>query len=165
MTHYSINNIKDFTAKLFCSEIFDSFYLSEATLVTFNTYHIDGYLKTAYFSDLKETESVPDREYSLWGENRSFCFDLIKGKRTPLQFKIVLILSRPNLQRLLESQNISYPADKISGLFFNISYQDGALSCITGTSLKEFSLDKTIENTWDSFMEKFLQKYDISYEK
>lgn len=165
MTYYRITQIKDFTARLFCSEIFDSFYLYEASLVTYNTYHIDGHIKPAYFSDIKETGGIPDRAYSLWGENRSFCFDLIKGKRTPLQFKIVLLLSKVNLQKLLESQGITYPLEKISGLFFNISYQDGALSCTTGTSLKEFSLDKTIENTWDSFMEKFLQKYDISYEK
>lgn len=165
MISYKIENIKDFTAKLFCSEIFDSFCLSEALLTTFNTYHIDGHLKTAFFHDIRETAEIPDREYSLWGENRPFCFDLIKGKRPPLQFKIVLLLSKPNLNRLLERQNISYSAEKISGLFFNISYQDGQLFCVTGTSLKEFSLDKTIEHTWDAFMEKFLLKHDISYEK
>lgn len=165
MTHFTIINIKDFTAKLFCSEIFDSFYLSEATLVTYNTYHIDGHMKADFFADLKGDEQIPKRPYSLWSDNRPFCFDLIKGKRPPLQFKFVMLLSEPNTKKLLDSQNISYPSEKISGLFLNIIYHEGSLSCTTGTFLKEFTLDKTIENTWDSFIEKFLQKHEISYEK
>lgn len=165
MIHFTIKNIKDFTAKLFCSETFDHFYLSEAALVTYNSYYIDGHLKTDFFTDLKEEGQIPNRPYSFWSENRPFCFSLIKGKKPPLQFKIVLLLSVENTKKLLDSQNISYPVEKISGLFLNILYQEGVLSCITGTSLKEFTLDRSIENIWDFFCEKFLQKQEISYEK
>lgn len=44
MVSVEINSIKEFMNKLLNSEAFDSFYLEEAVIATFNTFIIDGHL-------------------------------------------------------------------------------------------------------------------------
>lgn len=161
MVQFTISSTKNFLNAFLRTELFDSFYLSEAQIVTFNTYHIDGRLKKEFFQDIQEAEEAPLRPYSLWGENRSFCFDLIKGRRVPLQLKFVLLLSEDQLSKLLSSKNLSMQADAIAGCFLNISYADGTLSCTSGTSLKQFSLDRSLDTAWDKALEQFLSLHEF----
>lgn len=161
MIQYTIPSVKDFIQAFLCSELFDAFYLSEGQITTFNTYHIDGHFKKEFFQDLKETDAVPDREYSFWKENRSFCFDLIKGKRVPLQFKFVLLLSPSQLAALLAQENLAFSPADISGCFLNIAYRDGQLTCTSGTALASFSLDKSLEEAWDKSLSQFLSRHNF----
>ena len=161
MIQYTIQSVKDFIQAFLCSELFDTFYLSEGQITTFNTYHIDGHFKKEFFQDLKETDAVPDREYSFWKENRSFCFDLIKGKRVPLQFKFVLLLSPSQLTALLAQENLTFSLADIRGCFLNIAYRDGQLTCTSGTALATFSLDKSLEEAWDKSLSRFLGSHNF----
>lgn len=161
MVKYNIDNVKYFIQALLGSDVFDSYYLSEANIVTFNTFHIDGHLKKEFYKDTNELCEIPDRDYSLWKENRSFCFNIIKGKRVPLQFKFVLQLPQTELERLVSEDNITIPIHDIGGCFLNISYNSGVLSCTSGTSLKTFSIDKSLEQSWDKFVEHFLAKHNF----
>lgn len=161
MVQFTIHSVKEFIHALLCSEVFDSFYFSEGQITTFNTYHIDGHLKKEFFQDLKETDALPDRDYAYWKENRAFCFDLIKGKRVPLSFKFVLLLSDSQLIELLSRENLPFSLQDIGGCFLNILYHDGKLTCTSGTSLTGFSLDKSLEQTWDKSLEHFLCKHNF----
>ena len=161
MIQYTIPSVKEFIQAFLCSELFDDFYLSEGQITTFNTYHIDGHFKKEFFQDLKETDDMPDREYSFWKENRSFCFDLIKGKRVPLQFKFVLLLSPSQLAALLAQESLAFSPADISGCFFNITYRDGQLTCTSGTALTAFSLDKSLEEAWDKSLSQFLNRHNF----
>ena len=67
-------------------ETFDRFLFIEGKITTFNTFEIDGFLQKDFF------DTPPESAYSRWKDVRDFCFRLIKGKRTPLSFKIVLSL-------------------------------------------------------------------------
>ena len=49
MISIEITGIKDFMNKLLGSEAFDSFYLEEATIVTFNTFVIDGHTVNSFY--------------------------------------------------------------------------------------------------------------------
>ena len=91
MIAVKISSKKDFMAKLLTTELFDSYYVEEATIETFNTFNIDGHINRDFYKndDLEGESAVPD-EYSKWSELRTLCFDLIKGKRTPLGFKFIL---------------------------------------------------------------------------
>lgn len=51
--------------------------------------------------------------------------------------------------------------DQIQGLYLNIRYEDGALYCVTGTSLNFFTMDKTLENEWDKSVAKFMRSHEI----
>lgn len=159
MIQHTISSVKDFIQAFLCSELFDRFYLSEGQITTFNTYRIDGHLKKEFFQDLRETEAVPDREYSFWKENRAFCFDLIKGKRVPLQFKFVLLLSPAQLNAFLAQENSSFSPGDVGGCFLNIAYRDGQLICTSGVSLTTFTLDKSLEEAWDRTLTRFLEKH------
>ena len=52
MISIEITGIKDFMNKLLGSEAFDSFYLEEATIVTFNTFVIDGHTVNSFYKVL-----------------------------------------------------------------------------------------------------------------
>ena len=46
-----IEDMKQFTASLFLGEVFDSFLLKEAEIVTFNMFTIDGRVRHGYYSE------------------------------------------------------------------------------------------------------------------
>ncbi len=161
MISIQIADIKLFMNKLFLSEYFDAFLLSEANFVTFNTFHIDGILQHAYYSgeELKES-GMGEQSFSLWKQIRPFALSLIKGTHTPLEFKIIFRLSDSNVEKLLRQTGITAfsPAD-VDGLFLNLNFSRGDLYCISGTSLTLFSMDKTVEHAWDDAVKKYLNAF------
>jgi hypothetical protein len=46
-----------------------------------------------------------------------------------------------------------------------VRYEKGNLYLITGTSIKTFTLDKSLEQVWDADMKTFLKHYEISAEE
>lgn len=60
MIALKIEDMKQFTASLFLGEVFDSFLLKEAEIVTFNMFTIDGRVRHGYYSE-EELEESPDR--------------------------------------------------------------------------------------------------------
>lgn len=164
MLALQITEIKPFMNKLFLGDTFDAFQLSEAIFVTFNTFHIDGSLQKDYYSSEElETQNLSQQSWSFWRQVRPFCLDLIRGKHTPLEFRIVFRLSPANVEKLLaQSQLPVNPAD-IDGLFLNLHFRQGMLTCTTGSSLRFFTLDKTLEHLWDDLVKKYLQKQEIVF--
>ena len=112
------------------------------------------------FNDLKNRA-----EYSPWKNVRDFCFSVIKGKRTPLSFRFIFSLSRRNISRLIAQSTPSLDPDSVQGLYMNIQFDGTRLSCVTGTSFKTFTMDKTLEHAWDETVEKFLEQKQIAFEK
>lgn len=159
MIALQLTNVKDFMAHLLLSETFDNFLFIEGEIVTFNTFTIDGYIQKAFFP---EEENIP--EYSTWKSLRDYCFALIKGKRTPLSFKFIFSLSPQNITRLIRQNNLDYQPEQIQGLYMNIRYDGTTLQCITGTSLKTFSMDKSLEQAWDTMVQKYFSQKQIPYE-
>ncbi len=45
MIAFSLTNIKDFMSHLLLNETFDHFSFIEGEITTFNTFHIDGFIK------------------------------------------------------------------------------------------------------------------------
>ena len=89
----NICDIKLFTKKLFIGETFDRFLLKEAEIVTFNTFSIDGRVHKSFYSEEERAEGQIE-EYSTWKTLRPFCFSLIKGKKLPERFSIILKLPK-----------------------------------------------------------------------
>ena len=50
-------------------------------------------------------------------------------------------------------------------VYLNIHFDGTRLSCITGTSFKTFTMDKTLEHAWDEMVEKFMRQKHIEFEK
>lgn len=160
MIGLELTEVKECMAKLLLSEVFDPFYFIEGEITTFNTFSIDGYLKKEFF----DKEEIPERDYALWKDVREFCFSLIKGKKTPLGFRFVLSLSDSNIEKLLLQQGLDFKPQDVQGLYINLKYDGSKLQCITGTSMKLFTMDKSLEHAWDKMVQKFFTKQEIKFE-
>ena len=115
---------KNCMSHLLLKDTFDTFLFIEGEFTTFNKFTISGYLQEDFFDEkLEET-------YSRWEKIRDFCFQIIRGNRTPLNFH----------------------------------YDGSTLQCITGTSLKTFSMDKSIEREWDTEVKSILKSKNIEGE-
>lgn len=155
-----ILDLKDFTSKLFIGETFQHFSFVEASFTTFVTYTLDGQLHKEFF----DTEECPEQAYCLWEDVQAQCFSMIRGKRTPLNFKIVFQLSRSNVEKLLAQSGVSLKADDIYGLYLNCQFDGKQLLCTTGSSLKVFTLDKQLDRVWDEMIKRFFKKNQIAFE-
>lgn len=164
MTAFKIEDLKGFTSSLFVGEGLDSWLLREASIVTFNTFSIDGRIRHGYFTE-QETERDHIRELSPWKLVRPFCYSLIRGKRLPESFRITLQLPAGGVERFLKSVQPEFGAEQVGGLYLNIRYEEQILRCVTGISLKVFTMDKRIEQGWDAWMGQFLKEKGIAYIK
>ncbi len=144
---------------LLLSDTFDQFQFIEGEIVTFNTFKIDGYIQKAFFP-----EEDMLLEYSSWSTLRDYCFRLIRGKRTPLSFKFIFRLPNEQTKSLISNHNLDFQADQVQGCYLNIYYDGTCLRCTTGTSLKLFTLDKSLEHIWDQTMLKFFSEKEIPFD-
>ena len=85
MIALKIEDLKHFTGQLFAGEAFDHWQVRDVSIVTFNTFTIDGRIRPAYYSE-EERREQKIRSYSLWSSLRPFCYSLIRGKRLPESF-------------------------------------------------------------------------------
>ena len=95
--------------------------------------------------------------------HRTFCLELIKGKRTPLGFRFTFQLSPENTRKLLAQSGSTFSMDDIGGLILNIRYDSAGLFCTTALSLNLFTMDKSLEHTWDQMVRKFLIKQAVAF--
>lgn len=165
MTSLQISDIREFTKQLLLGDTFDHFLLVEATVTTFNTFFIDGTLQKDYYSEEEAEElGITNAALSGWLQIKPFILTLIKGKRVPKSFKIVLQLSASNTAKLLQQTGLTMPPEDVSGLYINLKYDGSQLSCITGTSLRQFTLDKSLEHAWDEMILKFFRQRGIPFD-
>lgn len=162
MVAFQIEDIKIFTQKLFLGTDFDKFLVKEVNIVTFNRFTIDGHICQGFYSQ-EEREKLEPGEFSSWGLLRPVCFSLIKGKKLPGSFRIDLQAAPEEVEKFLQTcQMPAMDAQQINGLYLQIRYEDGKLSCITGTSLAFFTLDKAIETEWDGVVGRFFKEKGIA---
>ena len=164
MLALKITDIKDFTNKLFIGEVFDRFWLNEASFTTFSTFTIDGKLQQDFYdSDEKEILTSSGRTYALWRDLKPYCFSIIRGKRTPLCFKIVFQF--PPEKFFSKSPEGSHPSPEVSGLFLNVQFKNQLLICTTGVSLKTFVPGVKPDSLWDTKILEFFRKNQIMFEE
>lgn len=165
MISLHILDIKNFMTQLLLRDSFDRFYLAEATINTFASFYMDGHLQKDYYtSEELETTEEYRQPYALWKQMRPFCLDLIKGKKTPLSFKIIFQLSDADTGRLLAQAGVPFSPADVGGLYLNLHYDGQTLHCVTGTALKFFTMDKSLEIAWDETVRKFFRQREISVE-
>lgn len=158
MIALELQDTKDFMNKLLLSPAFDHFCVVEATIVTYQTVAIDGKTNKSYYDDEDPEGQLP---YNTWAKIKPFCVQLIKGRRTPLSFRITLTLSPDNIANVLHSIHSDLSPQQVQGLLLNLKYDGTKTTCITGISLSTFTLDKSLEQEWDALAVKFFKKNQI----
>lgn len=164
MLALKINTNKTFMHKLLIGDTFDVFSLSEASITTFNQFHIDGKLHMDFFDtdtsqQLAENESI----YSSWKDIKPYCYSVIRGKLPPLQFKFIMQLSPHQINSLSDNNKFSVAGQEISDLFLNIQYKNNELLCTTGVFSQIFTFDKTFETLWDNIILDFFTLHQIDF--
>ncbi len=162
MISLKIEDIRQFTSDLFIGTVFDEFLVREAVFVTFNTFTIDGRMKQGYYTE-RELEENRIEELSSWAMLKPFCFSLIKGKKLPGSFQITLQAPPKEVEKFLAESQLPLRPEQINGLYFHIRYEEGRLSCVTGTSLHIFTLDRMPDMEWDEAVKIFLKEHKIPY--
>lgn len=152
--------------KLLLSESFDLFLLEEGTVTVANTYHIDGHIRKDFYTKEEQTDaSVCPYDFSSWKEMRPLCFQLIKGKRTPISFKFVLRLLPEQMEKILAVGNYDNSAQALAAFILTVKYEGGAVSVITAISTDTFIMDKTPEQLWDNAFQKFMDNQQVTWEE
>ena len=126
-------NAKTSMSQLLLKDTFHGFAFIEGEVTTFNKFHIDGQLRKEFFDE------EPSQEYSLWKDVQEYFFSVIRGKRTPLSFKLILSLAREDFPAFLKGRGLS-------------------LQCVTGTSMHTFTMDKGLDQEWDKYVKQFFSQ-------
>lgn len=150
---------KTFMSQLLLKPTFDQFSMIDGEVTTFNRFHVDGLIHKDFY------EEEISQEYSCWGDLREHFFQIIRGKKTPLSFKFILSLSRDDFSSFLSENDLTFRPEELQGLYLNLRYDGTNLQCVTGTSMNTFTMDKTLDKTWDAYVLKFFSANEISYEK
>lgn len=161
MIQLIIEDVKKLTDLLFVQETFDRFLMSEAHFVTGITIDLDGTLNSDYY-DTDELSVLSDRRTVTWGTMKKLCFQIIKGRKLPKRFRIVLKLAEADIPAWLVKNGLNTPSDAIKGLFITFRYENQLLSCISGTALSIFTTDKTLDQAWDKQIVRMFKSIEVA---
>ncbi len=162
MIALQLEDIRSFTRQLFLGETFDSFLVREAEFSTFCTFSISGRVNQNFFNE-EELEEERVEEYASWKMLRPLCFSLIKGKKLPESFSVILKLPPDAAERFITKRIPDAEKDLAEGLYLHIRYTNPDLRIVTGLSLTRFSTDRTLEHEWDDSVRAFLVKNEIPF--
>ncbi len=165
MTALQITSMKQFMSQFLAGDAFDVFLLEEAVISAANTTTIDGHLNREFFSeeDLLSGQ-VPDYDFMPWSNLKGLCFHLMKGKRTPLSFKFILLLKPELAEKLLSREDSDFDPSQISALVLTVRYDKGRAVLTTGVSMRTFLLSKEPDRIWDRALSSYLAQKGISAE-
>lgn len=159
-----ILDTRAFMKHFLVTNTFDKWCISEGTITTFCTYSIDGSWQRDFY-DPDGQDAQHDLKLTPWSFVREFCFSVIKGKHTPLAFKFVFVLPEDSVQSFLTSNALTISPEEIGGLFLNISFRNKKLLLTTGTALRTFTMDRSVDTAWDTYVREFLKKCQIASEE
>ena len=156
-----IEQTRSFMNHLLLQETFDDYCVSEVRITTFAAFSIDGRLHPDFYPD-EEAAALKEsgRAQILWGDVRPFCFSLIRGRRLPLSMHLVFQLSAENTARLIAENAPSLDPADVYGLFLNLQYKNGELTLTTGSSLRVFSADRSLDRAWDEYVLALLKRLE-----
>ena len=157
---------KSVMSKLLLSPVFDRFLLTEAAISTGITISMDGHFhKDFYSEDELEEKEHSDQGLIYWEQVRPLCLNLIKGKKTPLNFRFVFCLNSANTQKLLLQTGLSFSPADVKGLYLNLRYDQGLLTATTASALSFFTLDRSLDEAWDTMVRKFFLQQELNFEE
>lgn len=164
MTALQITSMKNFMNRLLTSESFDIFLLEEAVIGTASTFTIDGRINKDFFRE-EGSESITElSEFRPWSELKGLCYDLIKGKRTPLFFRFTLQLKPELTAALLKREHCDVDLAQVKALALNIRYDGTKAVLTTATAYHTFLMSKEPDAIWDRALIKYLDREGIAYE-
>ena len=165
MKAFYIKDQKQFMNRLLKSELFDHFLLAEATIHGAISYNVDGHINPEFFEAEELAALTADgSEYLPFSHFRPICYELIRGKHTPLYMKFVFLLSPANEKKTIASADTVFSAEDVGGMFLNLTFRDGQMILTTGVSYRSFTMDRSLDNAWDTLAARFLNNHGIDFD-
>ncbi|MBQ8325614.1 MAG: hypothetical protein IJX86_00965 [Lachnospiraceae bacterium] len=158
MNSFEIKENKLFMKALLATNMFDAFFMEEASITTYNHFTIDGHLIPEFYTKEEQDELAA---FSKWEQMRPICFELIKGKRTPVQFKIVLHAPQNVAKELISKEECTIDHSLVRALVCTIRFDGINTTCISATSLSTFVPDKSLDKLWDEWVSVFLSEMTV----
>lgn len=157
MRVFEIDNIKKFTSNLFVGNAFDEFLVTEASFSTLTNITIDGHMNKEFMGEAEL--ALPDKDKVIaWRTLKPLCYNIIKGQKVPLRFKIIFMMPTEVVLKFLDDEGLDVEPVEINALFLNVKFEENSLTCTTGTSMKIFTLDKSLEDAWECTVMRFLDR-------
>lgn len=157
MISIKINDINNFMQNLLVRETFDSFILCEGEIHTSNSFTINGRVNAGFY-DPDELDNMTE-DFVFWKNFKHICFEIIRGKKVPTKMKLVFAMPKSSYSKIITDSGINITEESIGGLYLHINYENNIITAITGTSLKIFTMDKTLDKYWDNLMKGFLSTH------
>lgn len=165
MIALQVTSVKTLMNQLLAGDTFDIFLLEEAIISTANTYTIDGHINVDFFPPEERGNDCIPYDLQSWSEIKGLCFNLIKGKNTPLYFKFVLHLKPEKIASLFHQENCDVDSSLIRALVLNIKYDGSKAILTTGTAYHTFIMNKEPDQLWDKALTKYLSAKGIELEE
>ena len=166
MLALKVLDVKNCMNDLWASEAFDRFLLSDATITTRMTYSLDGHLTKGYLTEEELLEEGLSGERCVpYGYVRKLCFDMIKGKRKPASFHFTFLCPQKLLREIIEGQSLSIQPSEVANLTLNLRYVGEELLVTAGCTMQGFSLDRSMEEAWKTWVLAFFGRLSIAVEK
>ena len=138
-----IESIKAFMERMFCSDMFDRFHLKSCEVTTFVTFSLDGKRYDEWFDS--EEKSRDSMGLVTWKQVKPYVYEWIKGKKAPNKMKI-------DFCHYMSNGDVGS---------VRIQYEKETLLLFTGYMQKEFTLDKSVQRSWDENCKEFIKKNEI----
>lgn len=142
-------DIKKFMNCLLKEEHFDIFRVHSCEIITFCTFKIDGMMNRDFFDEAE----VPGGSRCPWAVIKTYVYGLIRGKKQPKRFDLVLAVPEDKLELLHKNCKEAY---------LNISYAGNKITFVTGTLQKEFDLGKQQDAAFENYIKKLFKKLDLT---
>ncbi len=150
-----ITSLTNFMNQLLTGDVFDPFLLEEAVIAMAVTYTIDGHIHKEFYPEEERGADMLPYELKPWSEVKGLCFDLIKGRRTPLHFKFVLHLKPEQTVKLFAKEQVADPS-VVKALALTVKYDEKGALLTTGIAYNTFVMDREPERIWDRAVLQYL---------
>ena len=167
MIALTITDTKKMMQTLLYAASFDQFSLQEVSANKDISLFLEGRIHEEFYTqeDRSNDPSLAAREFAPWGQYRELVASFIKGDKAPLSFKFVLQAPDSYMQKLLSSPEFTGDPDAVKALILTFRYENETLTCLTGTAMRSFTLDKSLDTLWDQAIRKSLANMQIGFDE
>lgn len=152
----TVEELKMFMTVLLRGDLFDFWEVKEARVETFFELSVNGRVKKDFFDE----EERAEREFINWRDVKDLFFGVIKGKRLPGMFRVVLSADKSRTEEILRSCG-KEQEEAGATLYLNMHYNGKCCRVVGGVSHVGFTMDKTLEQAWDEALQRFFMEHKI----
>ncbi len=157
MRLFEIKSINAFMRVILLKDLFDDFSFINGEIVTSFAAEFDGKI----IKDFEEEVDVDNDKFIKYSAVRPLFLQIIKGQNTPKLFKLILAVSKTEIESFIE-ENKDELGDLIpTGLFVNMRFEKENLILSSGCSCAVFDREKIVDRLWDLKLSKLLQENEL----